>query len=71
MKFEEVLFIIGAVVAIALLLWYIFGNSSTSDQLVVGVVVANLTFTFKIYGDLQKHLGEHEGSEQKPLESQV
>lgn len=71
MKIEDILFIIGAGIAIVLLLWYIFGNSPTSDQLVVGVVIANLTFTFKIYGDLQKHLGEHEGSKQKAMDNEA
>ena len=61
MKTEDLLFVLGALVAVALLLWYLFGNSPTIDQLLVGLMVANLTFSFKIYGDLQKHLGEHQG----------
>ncbi len=61
MKIEDLLFIAGAVIAVVLVLWYLFGNSPTTVQLIIGLLVTNLTFTFKIYGDLQKHLGEHEG----------
>lgn len=60
MKIQNILFIIGALIAIILILWYLLGSSPTIDQVLVGLVVANLTFSFKIYGDLQKHLGEHE-----------
>ncbi len=67
MKIEDLLFVVGALVAVALLLWYLFGNSPTIDQLLVGLMVANLTFSFKIYGDLQKHLGEHQGQQKEIL----
>lgn len=65
MKIQNVLFAIGALIAVILMLWYIFGNSPTLDQILVGLMVANLTLSFKIHGDLQKHLGEHEGSKEK------
>ena len=64
MKIQNFLFAIGALIAVILMLWYIFGNSPTLDQIVVGLMVANLTLSFKIHGDLQKHLGEHEGDKQ-------
>jgi len=61
MKIQDVLFIVGIVLALTIIAWYLFGNSPTIDQVLVGMMVANLTFSFKIYGDMQKHLGEHEG----------
>lgn len=68
MKIQNVVFAIGALIAIILMLWYLFGNSPTIDQILVGLMVANLTLSFKIHGDLQRHLGEHEGNKQKPME---
>ncbi len=59
MKIENILFIGGAIIAILLVLWYLLGKSPTLEQLLVALMVANLTFSFKIYGDLQKHIGEH------------
>lgn len=67
MKIQNVLFAIGALIAVILMLWYIFGNSPSLDQILVGLMVANFTLSFKIHGDLQKHLGEHEGSKQKTI----
>ncbi len=71
MKIQNLIFAFGALIAIILMLWYILGNSPTLDQILVGLIVANLTLSFKIHGDLQKHLGEHEGSKQKPIENKV
>ncbi len=67
MKIQDIIFAIGLIIAIMLALWYIFGDSPTIEQLLVGLMFTNLTFSFKIYGDLQRHLGEHKGK-QEPKE---
>lgn len=61
MRIENVIFIIFALIAIIVLLWYIFGSFPTLEQVIIGLAVANIGFSFKINGDLQKHIGEHEG----------
>lgn len=69
MKLENVLFIGGAIIAILLVLWYLLGQSPTLEQLLVALMVANLTFSFKIYGDLQRHIGEHEAEKKDSTET--
>ncbi len=64
MKIENILFIGGAILAILVVLWYLLGSSPTVEQLLVALMVGNLTFSFKIYGDLQKHIGEHEAQKE-------
>ena len=61
MKKEDIMFAIFAIIAIIILLWYIFGNSPTIEQLLIALVGANLGFSFKISADLNRHLGEHSG----------
>lgn len=68
MKAQDIAFIIGLIIAVVLIFWYLFGESPTLSQLTIGLMVANLTFSFKIYGDLQRHLGEHQGK--KPQEEE-
>ncbi len=63
MKAEDIVLIILVAVAVILILWYLFGQSPTLEQITIGLIVANLGFTFKMWGDLQKHIGKHEGSE--------
>lgn len=61
-KIEDILVILSATVAVILILWYVFGQSPTIDQIILGLVFVNLGFTFKMWGDFQKHIGEHKGS---------
>jgi len=61
MKKEDIVFLILAIIAIIILIWYIFGDSPTMEQVILGLIVANLGFSFKLSGDFQKHLGEHKG----------
>ena len=69
MKIENIIIIIFGIAAIILLLWYIFGQSPTLEQVILVLVgfiltilVFNVGLTFKIWGELQRHLGEHGGS---------
>ncbi len=68
MKVQDIAFIGGLIIAVILIFWYLFGESPTIEQLTLGLIIANLTFSFKIYGDLQRHLGEHQGK--KPPEEE-
>lgn len=61
MKTEDIMFLVLAIIAIVVLMWYIFGSSPTLEQAILGLVVANIGLSFKINGDMQRHLGEHCG----------
>ena len=63
MRTEDILLIVFVLIAIGLVIWYLFGQSPTLDQITLGLMLANLGFTFKIWGDFQKHVGEHKGSD--------
>ncbi len=69
MKIENILIIISAAIAIIFILWYIFGQSPTLEQVILTLmtfvltaVLFNIGLTFKIWGDFQRHVGEHKGS---------
>ncbi len=64
MKIEDILLIILIITSMILILWYLLGQSPTLDQILLGIMLANLGFTFKIYGDMRQHLGEHKGKEE-------
>lgn len=70
MKIENILIIVSAAIAIIFILWYIFGQSPTLEQVILTLMtfiltalLFNIGLTFKIWGDLQHHIGEHKGSE--------
>lgn len=61
MEKGDLILIVGFVVLLVLFFWYIFGNSPTFEQLILGMIFINIGFTVRNHGVLQKHLGEHEG----------
>ncbi len=61
MKKEDILFVVLALVAIFLILWYILGRSPTFEQVIIGLCLSNLALTIKLYGAFQEHMGWHKG----------
>ena len=60
-KIENVVVVITYIIGIALVLWYLFGRFPTLEQVILGILLINMGWTYKISNRLSHHLGEHAG----------
>ncbi len=57
--FIKVIFVLLLIVLAVMILWKIIYGGS--DPLIVGLLLANLGYSWLISNQLQRHIGEHEG----------
>ena len=57
----EIIMIIGFIVTLVLFIWYVFGDSPTLEQLILGVSLINTGWIYTLSNKMERHLGEHEG----------
>ncbi len=60
MEKEDIVLIVGFIVLLVLFFWYIFGNSPTFEQLILGIFLVNVGLSVKNHGVINKIHGKFE-----------
>ena len=61
MEKEDIVLAITFAVALALVIWYLFGNSPTLEQVILGIVLLNSGWLYNLNAKFHRHIGEYEG----------
>jgi hypothetical protein len=60
---NDIIIILTYFIGIALVLWYLFGDSPTLEQVIIGLLLINMGWTYKLSNKVSYHLGEHSGKD--------